>query len=57
MDISERPDPMLMIARGNTVYPSTSYNADLQTWSWLPMWAQKDEDGYEVQGARPQTIF
>jgi hypothetical protein len=48
MDTSERPDPMLMIARGNTVYPSTSYNADLQKWSWIPTWTQKDEDGYDT---------
>merc|ERR1719506_1975351 len=39
---------MLMIARGQTVYPTASYNADWQKWSWLPTWAQKDEDGYET---------
>ena len=48
MDTSQRPDPMLMIARGQTVYPTASYNADWQKWSWLPTWAQKDEDGYET---------
>jgi hypothetical protein len=34
MDTSQRPDPMLMIARGQTVYPTASYNADWQKWSW-----------------------
>ena len=29
MDTSQRPDPMLMIARGQT-YPTASYNADWQ---------------------------
>ena len=48
MDTSQRPDPMLMIARGQTVYPTASYNADWQKWSWSPTWAQKDEDGYET---------
>jgi len=47
MAASERPDPMLMIARTNR--PSASYDADSQKWTWWPDWTEKDMDGYDLK--------
>ena len=47
MAASERPDPMLMIARRNP--PSASYDAVSQNWTWLPDWTEKDMDGYVLK--------
>ena len=47
MAASERPDPMLMIARRNP--PSASYDAVSQNWTWLPDWTEKDMDGYDLK--------